>query len=435
MILRSDFLIHFEYLLLTMAASNDFLSSDAEMKVIFEFTNHAGKKGRMVCTITNRQIKGFEQYCIPKCCIRDHWITIKYILEDCRLSKKLPIGFSHPVSGKQILEYIAYCQTGKYDEKKHNHPSYAMLADFMGDELFLDDFGKFCRPQLWSDEETVMYHHIFWAYVYLPYLNETFYLNIPRENKELTRYLRKIEYEKIDRSDPFWILTVDFDGLLDTEEYMGDRWITRATMVQHVSRKKKFSHRKCLYRFLTFNPLIAKKVLEDDPCVLICDTNLATKLRKRVMNQTYDDILKMTEKELENKTPGITCWTEEDERRWREFGGSKLGYGEYNELEKMAKSRDKLNRSLMEIRQRHNERRKLLGLSECWSSSLSMNNPWAGRLSILDQAEEAKTNKKVENYQKQQSANQKKKNKQRKNDEANQCYQGPTNPKPKILVL
>ncbi len=420
--------------------ADDFSLPKMDVKLILEFTNRAGKEGKLVCTITNKQIEGYEKFCISSRVIRDHWITIKHMFQDCPIiEKKLIIPFNYPISGKQILEYISYCRTGKYDEEKFNHPSCAAFADFMGDELFLDDFGKHCHSQFWSDEEMVMNHSIFWAYVYLPYINETFYLNIPQERKEIIRYLRKIEYEKIeyekieyekiDRSDPSWILTVDFEGLLDTEEYMGDRWITRATMVRNVSRKKKFSHRKCLYRFLTFSPLIAKKVLEDDPSVLICDTNLAVKLRKRVMTKEYDEIVEITKKELEEKTPGITCWREEDERRFREFSGGKLTQNEYNDLLRASDLLERRHRKLVDIFQG----RSLF----CDDPTIYRNyrDPFAGRLSLIEQASEAKINKKVENYKMQQSTAQKKKNKQRKKEEANQCFQGNGKPNPKGPII
>ena len=411
----------------------DFSLPKMEVKVIFEFASLAGKQGKLVCTITDRQIEGYEKFCIPSCIIRDHWITIKHIFQDCPIiEKKLTIPLSHPFSGKQIMEYISYCRTGVYDVEKCNHPSYAIFADFMGDELFLDDFGKCCQSQFWSDEEMIMHHNIFWDYVYLPYINETFYLNIPQERKVLERYLHKTEYEKIDRSDPSWILTVDFEGLIDSGEYLGDLWVTRTTMVQHVSRKKQFSHKKCLDRFLTFNPLIAKKVLEDDPCMFICDTKLAVKLRKRVMTMKYDDLLEITQKELEKKKPEIICWTEEEEQRFQEFQGCKLNKGQYNNLVECVESFNKIHTSVMERQYRLNEIRKTFGHPESWlGNESSFRNPYAGRLSRFEQAAEAKTNKKAENYQKQQSANQKKKNRQRKKDEANQCYQGNGKTQPK----
>lgn len=404
-------------------AANDFLHPGIKKKLIFEFTNYAGKDSKMVCTITDRQIKGFEKFCIPRRVIHDHLITIKTILQDCPIQEDtLSLPLSFPISGKHILEYISYCRTSKYDNEKHNKPAYAILATFLGDDLFLDDFESSCRPQLWSDEESVMYDHIFWAHIYLPYLSETFDLDIPVENKELVRKLCKIEYEKPDHSSSSWIFSMDFDDI--TDEWMGEDWAARAAMIRTVSRRKKTSHKKCLHRFLTLNPLIAKKVLEDDPCMIICDTNLAVRLRRRVMTMEYDQLLEIIEKELEIKEPEIVCWSKKDEQRFQEFQGCKLNHGEYNELIKKANHFDEvLHHTTVEFLQA-GEWLEKHGVMPMGYSRLSMRNPYAGRLSMIEQAKEAETNKKVEKYQKQQSILQKKKNKQRKKGDANQCYQG-----------
>jgi hypothetical protein len=341
------------------------------------------------------------------------------------LMKTIPVGFSHPVNGRQILEYLDYCKTGKYDKEKHNHPSYAMLADFMQDDAFLEEFGKYALPQLWKDEELMMYDHIFWAYVYLPYINETFYLGIPEDDKEIVSYMLKYKYEKIDRSDPSWILSMDFDD--DIEEQEGDLFSLRATRVRKsAGRKKKFSHKACLYRFLTFNPPVAKKILGEDPYVFICDTNLAARLRKRVIEKDYDTLVQISEKELLEKAQGISCWSEEDERRFREFRGD----GDVDKLISASNTYDSLTANYMERRTRLDMCFELLGLSTPGDRIPLSKNPHAGMLSRIDQAEEARVNKQVENYRKQQSIEQKRKNKQRKKEEANQCYQGPRGYKP-----
>nr|QBK85784.1 MAG: hypothetical protein LCMAC101_03790 [Marseillevirus LCMAC101] len=404
-----------------MAAKEDFLPPEKEIVLFFEFTNFAGERKKLVRIITNREIEGFEEFCIPRFVIRDHWITIKNIMEDCNCHGTFPILLNHPISEEQIVRYIDYCRDQKYDQEKFDHPAYAMLADYMEDELFLEEFGEYSRPKLWNDEEIFLYHHIFWAYVYLPYINETFYLDIPEENKEIVRYLRKYEYEKIDHSDLRWILDIDFDNPI--EVWGGEVWSTRSTKVRHVSRAKSFSHKKCLYRFLTFNPLIAKKVLKDDPCVLICDTNLAVKFRKRVMTMEYDKLLEVIEKDLVEKVPDIIIsLSEKDKRLLGNIGGTTMKPGEYNTLVKAADSRDSLMTRMEEVHSR-------LGI-EC-----KPKNPFRGRLNLFEEANDAQINLLAKNYQQQQSTNQKKKNRRRRKEEANQCYQAPGKTKRKGEII
>lgn len=44
-----------------MAAEQDFLPLNVEVKIRFEFTNHVGKQGKVIlCIITNRQIEGLN---------------------------------------------------------------------------------------------------------------------------------------------------------------------------------------------------------------------------------------------------------------------------------------------------------------------------------------------------------------------------------------
>jgi hypothetical protein len=310
----------------------DLLQTIPEFFVEIRYKTYKGKSNILRLKVTDKKIEGFEKFCVPKLVVTDYWKIVTTFVEEDRWAREVPIIISDPVSSKEILDYVDICRRRNFTNV--NCPAWYIIADYLGHEEFVTRFFETYDYKKWTDAQKVRYHRVFYGLVAPSYIEKTFLVHDNVKHLGRTSYffildnirfeiskkdLKEYGYRRDDESlyyleDTTKFKTafqkkflserrregrqhVDFEISYSPENIIcnGDStWLDICLRIYRSGKNlsvRKVGHATCLKKFLTSDPLIAKKILHESREQFIAYANIAVKLRHRVRTLSYEELL------------------------------------------------------------------------------------------------------------------------------------------------